>query len=288
MEELQRNEIIAQWEVDRSTYLNEVSKAKGKIEELIHMQLKEDLRKHQEYVNEFNAKGFLKAYLERLILTSRLIFDWGVKGQEKETIKTNLKDMKIKDCNEDCYAYLTKVRDIVKLYKKQVIISLKEQFQVEQLEGAAREDVEATIERISGDELDKDLEVIKAIYMEVMEYGLDNQGCNKYNDMMKHQDISRMETPFSVRTVTNGVVTGGLNCMLDEFAETVNRIIKENPCRKVYYRRRKITVNANGANKKENDDNKSNNNNNDNDNENNGRETNDDDDSIEYDNKNDD
>ena len=171
-----------------------------------------------------------------------------------------------------------------------MIISLKEQFQVEQLEGAAREDVEATIERISGEELDKDLEVIKAIYMEVMEYGLDNQGCNKYNDMMKHQDISRTETPFRVRTFTNGVVTGGLNCMLDAFDKTINRIIKENPCRKVYYRRRKITLNANGANKKENDDNKSNNNNkdNENENENNGIENNDDDDSIEYDNEHDD
>ena len=80
---------------------------------------------------------------------------------------------------------------MVKLYKKQVIINLKQQFQVEQLQGVAREDVEATIERISDDERDEDLEVIKSIYVEVMEYGLDNQGCNKYNDMMKHQDISK-------------------------------------------------------------------------------------------------
>ena len=98
-------QIIAQWGADRSTYLNEVSRAKGKIEELIHMQFREDLRKHPQYVAEFNAKGSIKAYLDRLILTSRLIFDWGVKDQEKETIRTNLKQMKIIDCDEDCYTY---------------------------------------------------------------------------------------------------------------------------------------------------------------------------------------
>ena len=92
----------AQWGVDRSTYLNEVSRAKVKIEELTHMQLREDLRKHPQYVTESNAKGYIKTYLDRLILTSRMIFDWGVKDQEKETIKTNLKDMKIKDCNKGC------------------------------------------------------------------------------------------------------------------------------------------------------------------------------------------
>ena len=104
-------QIIAQWGVDRSTYLNEVSKAKGKIEELIHMQLKEDLRKHPQYVAEFNAKGSIKAYLDRLILTSRMIFD----SPEKETITTNLKQMKIVDCDEDCYTYLIRVRDMIKL-----------------------------------------------------------------------------------------------------------------------------------------------------------------------------
>ena len=62
------------------------------------MQLKEDLRKHPQYVGEFNEKGSIKAYLDRLILTSRMIFDWGVKDQEKETIRTNLKQMKIIDC----------------------------------------------------------------------------------------------------------------------------------------------------------------------------------------------
>ena len=67
--------IITQWGVDRSTYLNEASKAKGKIEELIHMQLKEQLKKHELYVAEFNAKRSLKGYLDRLINTARLIFD---------------------------------------------------------------------------------------------------------------------------------------------------------------------------------------------------------------------
>ena len=88
-------------------------------------------------------------------------------------------------------------------------------------------------------------EVIKSLYKEVMAYGLDNQGCNKYNDMMKHDDVSREDTPFSVRTVTNGVVKGGLNYMLDEFDKTVNRIRKENPTRKVYYVRKEIKVNPN-------------------------------------------
>ena len=68
-------QIITQWGVDRSTYINEVSKAKGKIEELIYTQWKEDLRKRDLYVKEFNAKRSLKAYLTRLILTTRLIFD---------------------------------------------------------------------------------------------------------------------------------------------------------------------------------------------------------------------
>ena len=69
--DLKSKQIIAQWGVDRSTYLHEVSKTKGKIEELIHMQLKEDLRKHPQYVVEFNAKGSIKAYIDRLINTTR-------------------------------------------------------------------------------------------------------------------------------------------------------------------------------------------------------------------------
>ena len=150
------------------------------------MQLREDLRKHPMYVTEFNAKGSLRAYLEKLILTSRMFFDWGVKDQEKETIRINLKQMKIIDCDEDCYTYLIRVRDMIKLYKKQVPVKLRIQFQVDQLDNVARENIEATIQRISGDELDGDLEVIKSIYKEVMTYVIDTQGCNKDDDMMKH------------------------------------------------------------------------------------------------------
>ena len=209
------------------------------------MQLKEDLRKHPQYVGEFNEKGSIKAYLDRLILTSRMIFDWGVKDQEKETIRTNLKQMKIIDCDEDCYTYLIRVRNMIKLYKKQVQFKLRIQFQVDQLDNVVRVNIEETIQRISGGELDRDLEVIKSIYKEVMAYGLDNQGCNKYDDMMKHDDVSREDTPFSVRTITNGVVKGGLNYMLDEFDKTVNRIRKQNPTRKVYYVRKEIKANLN-------------------------------------------
>ena len=75
------------------------------------MQLKEELRKHPQYVAEFNEKKSIKAYLDRLILTSRMIFD----SPEKETITTNLKQMKIVDCDEDCYTYLIRVRDMIKL-----------------------------------------------------------------------------------------------------------------------------------------------------------------------------
>ena len=121
------------------------------------------------------------------------------------------------------------------------------------MEGEAREDVEATIDRISDDDLDKDLEVIKAIYKEVMSYGLDTQGCNKYNDLMKHDDVSREETNFSVRTVTNGVVTGGLNFMLDEFDKTIDRIRKENPTRREHYVRREIKPNPKPSVSKENE-----------------------------------
>ena len=153
--------------------------------------------------------------------------------------------MRIIDCDEDCYTYLIRVRDMIKLYKKQVQVKLRIQFQVDQLDDVARENIEATIQRISGNELDKDLEVIKAIYKEVMTYGLDTQGCNKYNDMMKHDDVSREDTPFSVRIVTNDVVKGGLNYMLDEFDKTVSRIRKENPTRKVYYVRKEIKTNPN-------------------------------------------
>ena len=65
---------------------------------------------------------------------------------------------------------------------------------MDQLDDVARQNIEETIQRISGDELDRDLErdleVIKSIYKEVITYGLDNQGCNKYNDMMKYDDVS--------------------------------------------------------------------------------------------------
>ena len=69
--------------------------------------------------------------------------------------------MRIIDCDEDCYTYLIRVRDMIKLYNKQVQVKLRIQFQVDQLDDVARENIKATIQRISGDELDKDVEVIK-------------------------------------------------------------------------------------------------------------------------------
>jgi len=235
--------VIKEYGNNRSTYLDAVTKAKAIVRSMIHSNLEKEIFKDNLFALEFNNKtGSFRTFLNVFDQAVKRQLEWAIDSSMTQRIIQDIKELQIRNCECDAQTYIDRINENIILYSREHANQELVRLAVNQIEDpAAREIVENSIRNSAWHVLDANNEVMLSVYNEIMNYGLDDKGYDKFSRMMKDGDISVGETPFTKRTNVNNVITGGLKNMLEVMGKTVKRIKKENPTKSVYYVR--VTTN---------------------------------------------
>jgi len=147
--------------------------------------------------------------------------------QENERLENEIaeveRNIKFKRIDNDCAKYLVEIKLLMKqwrgLLEEEKIISLPHNLTEANRQNQVRK-IKAEVQK----ETDRNKEIIGRIYSQIKRFGMDADTTSYYDQLevkMKCNKSDSQSTPFSRKVDANGVVTGGVDIMIDELLQMV-------------------------------------------------------------------
>ena len=214
------------WIIEQGNYIKNVREAKGLIAKIyIAPRVLLAIQNSDVYINAEEDDTSVSKFIDAIAVAidqnlHPMVDDDERKENEIAEIKRNIKEKRIEG---DCSAYLEEMKLLMTVYRtaleEEKIIKLQNN-----LTEIRRRNSIIKIKDEIYKETDRDKEIIGRIYKQIKRFGMDADNVNYYSQLeVQHKCIKGDEqsTPFSRKVSADGVVTGGVDNMINELLQTV-------------------------------------------------------------------